>query len=41
MKVLVALDEFQEDVGGRAARFYRFDERNYRKLEKQGFNFEL
>src|SRR5947207_6378786 len=41
MNVLLALDEIQEDVAHRAARFYRFDERKYRQLEKQGFNFEL
>jgi 8-oxo-dGTP diphosphatase len=41
MNVLVALDEIEEDVAHRAARLYRFDERKYRQLEKQGFNFEL
>ena len=41
MNVLIALDEIEEDVAHRAARMYRFDERKYRQLEKQGFNFEL
>lgn len=41
MRLLIELDEIQEDVAHRAARLYRFDERNYRELKKQGFNFEL
>jgi 8-oxo-dGTP diphosphatase len=41
MDLLVELDEVQQDVAHRAARLYRFDERKYRRLAKQGFNFEL
>lgn len=41
MDVLRELDEWQKDVPHRAARLYRFDERRYRQLTKQGFNFEL
>lgn len=38
---LLELDEIQKDVAHRAARLYRFDERKYRKLVKQGFHFEI
>jgi 8-oxo-dGTP diphosphatase len=41
MDLLVELDEVEHDVAHRAARLYRFDERKYKKLVKQGFNFEL
>jgi 8-oxo-dGTP diphosphatase len=41
LDVLVDLDEVEQDVAHRAARLYRFDERKYRKLEKQGVNFEI
>ncbi|MFT5109248.1 MAG: 8-oxo-dGTP diphosphatase [Pseudoalteromonas tetraodonis] len=41
LDVLVDLDEVEQDVAHRAARLYRFDERRYRKLEKQGVNFEI
>lgn len=41
MELLVELDEVQKDVAHRAARLYRFDERRYRRLVRQGFNFEL
>lgn len=41
MEVLVDLDEVQEDVAHRAARLYMFDEKKYKQLKKQGFNFEL
>jgi 8-oxo-dGTP diphosphatase len=39
--LLEELDEVEQDVAHRAARLYRFDERRYKKLVKQGFNFEL
>jgi 8-oxo-dGTP diphosphatase len=39
--LLEELDELEKDVAHRAARLYRFDERRYRKLAKQGFNFEV
>jgi 8-oxo-dGTP diphosphatase len=41
MDLLVELDEVEQDVAHRAARLYRFDERKYKKLLRQGFNFEL
>jgi 8-oxo-dGTP diphosphatase len=41
MDLLVELDEVEQDVAHRAARLYRFDERKYKKLVKQGYNFEL
>jgi len=41
MDLLVELEEFEEGVAHRAARLYRFDERRYRRLCKQGFNFEI
>ena len=41
MDLLVELDEVEQDVAHRAARLYTFDERKYRRLAKQGFNFEL
>jgi len=39
--LLIETDEMEKDVAHRAARLYRFDERKYRRLAKQGFNFEL
>ena len=41
MDLLVELDEVQKDVAHRAARLYKFDDRRYRKLIKQGFSFEI
>lgn len=41
MDLLEELDEMEKDVAHRAARLYRFDKAKYRKLEKQGFNFEI
>lgn len=41
MDLLVELDEVQKDVAHRAARLYKFDDRHYRKLVKQGFSFEI
>jgi integrase len=37
----LATDEIEQDVAQRAARLYRFHEAKYRRLEKEGFNFEL
>ena len=34
-------DEVQQDVAHRAARLYRFDERKYRRLARDGFHFEI
>jgi 8-oxo-dGTP diphosphatase len=41
LDLLTELDEVEQDVAHRAARLYRFDERKYRALVKQGFHFEL
>ncbi|HGG57866.1 MAG TPA: NUDIX hydrolase, partial [Nannocystis exedens] len=41
MELLVALDEVEAGVAHRAARLYRFDPRRYKRLVKQGFNFEI
>jgi 8-oxo-dGTP diphosphatase len=41
LDILEELDEVEQDVAHRAARLYRFDERKYRQLVKDGFNFEL
>jgi 8-oxo-dGTP diphosphatase len=41
LDLLEELDEVEQDVAHRAARLYRFDERKYRALIKQGFDFEL
>jgi 8-oxo-dGTP diphosphatase len=35
------LEEIEQDVSHRAARLYRFDEKAYRRLTKQGFEFSL
>jgi len=39
--LLVETREVQQDVAHRAARLYRFDERKYRQLAKDGFHFEI
>jgi len=39
--LLIELDEVEQDVAHRAARLYAFDEKAYRKLEKEGFLFEI
>ena len=41
MKLLVPLDEKQQDVSHRAAQLYRFDSAIYEKLTQKGFNFEF
>jgi 8-oxo-dGTP diphosphatase len=41
MGVLEELDEIETDVAHRAARLYRFDKKNYERLRRKGFNFEL
>ena len=41
MGLLVQTSETQKDVAHRAARLFRFDEERYRRLVKQGFNFEI
>ncbi len=39
--LLVETDEVQQDVAHRAARLYRFDERKYKRLARDGFYFEI
>lgn len=41
MNLLVPCDEKQRDVSHRAANFYRFDKRIYKRLTESGFTFEL
>jgi 8-oxo-dGTP diphosphatase len=41
MDLLEELDEVEQDVAHRAARLYRFDEKKYRRLSKEGFEFSL
>ncbi|WP_239023067.1 NUDIX hydrolase [Flavobacterium endoglycinae] len=41
MKLLVALDEKQQDVSHRAAKLFKFDPEIYKKLTEKGFNFEF
>jgi 8-oxo-dGTP diphosphatase len=41
MKLLVELDEKQQDVSHRAAKLYKFDPEIYKKLTEKGFNFEF
>ena len=41
MDILIELDEVETDVAHRAARLYRFDRKKYRRMTKQGFNFEI
>lgn len=41
MGLLKELDEFEADVPHRAARLFRFDKLKYRKLVRDGFNFEI
>jgi 8-oxo-dGTP diphosphatase len=41
MNLLMPCDEKQQDVSHRAASFYRFDKKIYKKLKETGFTFEL
>lgn len=41
MDILIDLEEVEEDVSHRAAKLYKFDEKKYQVLKKQGFNFEV
>lgn len=41
MKLLVPLNEKQQDVSHRAAQLYKFDPEIYEKLTQKGFNFEF
>ena len=39
--LLIETQEVEQDVAHRAARLYRFDERAYRRLARDGFHFEI
>lgn len=41
MKLLVELNEKQQEVSHRAAKLYKFDSEIYKKLTEKGFNFEF
>ena len=41
MGILEELDEVEKDVAHRAARLYRFDKKEYGRMVKQGFHFEI
>lgn len=41
MNLLVPCEEKQRDVSHRAANYYRFDKRIYKKVKETGFTFEL
>ena len=41
MDILVELDEIEKDVAHRAARLYRFDKKEYDRMAKRGFDFEI
>lgn len=41
MELLIDLNETQEGVSHRAAKFYQFDKEKYQELQKKGFNFEI
>jgi 8-oxo-dGTP diphosphatase len=41
LDILDELDEVEQDVAHRAARLYRFNERKYRQVTKDGINFEI
>ncbi len=41
MDILIELDEFEQGVAHRAARLYKFDRQKYKRMTKNGFNFEI
>ena len=41
MGILEELDEVEKDVAHRAARLYRFNRKEYGRMVKQGFHFEI
>ena len=41
LDVLKELNEVQKNVAHRAAKLYKFDERKYKQLTRQGLNFEI
>ncbi|KAA1262127.1 Bifunctional NMN adenylyltransferase/Nudix hydrolase [Rubripirellula obstinata] len=40
-EIVKETNQFEKDVAHRAARLYRFDQRKYDRMTKQGFNFEV
>jgi hypothetical protein len=41
MGLVLDLDEKEEDVSHRAAKFYKFNLENYKELEQRGLNFRF
>ena len=41
MDLLIELDEKQENVAHKAAKFYKFNKTKYEELSNKGFNFEI
>jgi 8-oxo-dGTP diphosphatase len=41
MNILKPLNEVKDNVSHRPAKLFKFDEKRYRQLEKDGFSFEL
>jgi len=41
LAILEQLDEFEQDVAHRAARLYRFDQKAYQRMLRDGFHFEI
>ncbi len=41
MNILIELDEFEQGVAHRAARLFKFDRQKYKRMTKNGFNFEI
>jgi 8-oxo-dGTP diphosphatase len=41
MNILKPLNEVKDNVSHRPAKLFKFDEKRYRQLEKEGFSFEL
>jgi 8-oxo-dGTP diphosphatase len=41
LDIVIALDEKAKNVPYRAPRYYKFNNKNYKKLLKQGINFEI
>ncbi len=41
MQIVQETNEIEKDVAHRAAKLYRFDQKNYDRLMRQGFHFEI
>ncbi len=41
LDILIETNEVEQDVARRAAKLYKFDQKKYNKLTKQGINFEI